>query len=261
MGEPLEPSNVTLTHHVDGGDRERQVAQTFVELADTLVAGFDVIEFLTLLSQRFVHLLSVAEAGILLSNPQGRLQVAASSSEEARLVELFELQAEEGPCLDCYRTGRAVVADDLAAASDRWPRFVPVAVDAGFRSVHALPMRLREDTLGSVNLFGDRVGPLAEDDRLLGQALADVATIGLLQERASRESQLLAEQLGHALDSRVVIEQAKGVLAERNQVSMGDAFGQLRRSAREHNLRLSDVAERVAAGELSALQLTAPPAP
>lgn len=256
MEEPSEESDV----HVASADvrrRERQVSTTFVELADTLVAGFDVIDFLTLLSQRCVDLLSVAEAGILIYNPQGRLQVAASSSEEARLVELFELQADEGPCMDCYRTGSAVVADDLTAATGRWPRFVPVAVEAGFRSIHALPMRLRDHAIGSVNLFGDRVGPLAEDDRLLGQALADVATIGLLQERASRESQLLAEQLGHALDSRVVIEQAKGMLAERNQVSMADAFGQLRRFAREHNLRLSDVAGQVVAGELSAAELRA----
>ena len=191
------------------------LSATFVELADTLVADFDVIDFLHVLTDRSVQLLGVSAAGLLLADPRGELRVVAASSEAARLLELFQLQSDQGPCLDCFRAGQPVDAEDLAAAAHRWPRFVPAAQQAGFAAVQALPMRLREQVIGALDLFRATPGALAPADRRVGQALADVATISLLHERSTRRSETLNEQLQTALNSRVIIEQANGKLAER----------------------------------------------
>jgi hypothetical protein len=218
------------------------LSETFVELTDTMVAGFDVIDFLHVLTDRSVQLLDVSAAGLLLADPRGELRVVAASSEAARLLELFQLQNDQGPCLDCFRTGRPVQAVDLAAAAVRWPRFAPAARRAGFGAVQALPMRLREQVIGALNLFRADAGALAPADIRIGQALADVATISLLHERSMRHSDTLNEQLQVALNSRVVIEQAKGKLAERLGVDMDQAFTLLRDRARTGNRRLSDLA-------------------
>jgi transcriptional regulator with GAF, ATPase, and Fis domain len=218
------------------------LSETFVELTDTMVAGFDVIDFLHVLTDRSVQLLGVSAAGLLLADPRGELRVVAASSEAVRLLELFQLQNDQGPCLDCFRSGRPVAAADLAAAGARWPRFAPAARQAGFGAVQALPMRLREQVIGALNLFGAGAGALAPADIRVGQALADVATISLLHERSMRHSDTLNEQLQAALNSRVVIEQAKGKLAERLGVDMEEAFSLLRDRARTSNLRLSDLA-------------------
>lgn len=225
--------------------RQLLLIRTMVELADSLVDDFDVVEFLSRLTERCVEVLGVSAAGVLLVAPEGHLRVVASSSEAMRVVELFELQSDEGPCLDCYRSGEAVINEDLATVDGRWPRLAPVALAAGFRSVHALPMRLRQAIIGALNLFGSEVGTLAADDALAGQALADVATIAILQQRAFVESRVLNDQLNHALSSRLVIEQAKGVLAERNGLTTELAFETMRRYARANNLRLVDVAQSV----------------
>src|SRR5579864_2346443 len=219
------------------------LSETFVELTDTMVAGFDVIDFLHVLTDRSVQLLDVSAAGLLLADPRGELRVVAASSEAARLLELFQLQNDQGPCLDCFRAGQPVTAGDLAAEAERWPRFAPAARQAGFAAVQALPMRLREQVIGALNLF--RAGPGAFDpvDIRIGQALADVATISLLHERSMRHSDTLNEQLQTALNSRVVIEQAKGKLAERLGLDMGQAFSLLRDHARSRNLRLSALAQ------------------
>jgi transcriptional regulator with GAF, ATPase, and Fis domain len=219
------------------------LSETFVELTDTLVVGFDVIDFLHVLTNRSVQLLDVSAAGLLLADPRGELRVVAASSEAARLLELFQLQSDQGPCLDCFRTGQPVQAVDLAAESRRWPQFAPAARQAGFAAVHALPMRLREQVVGALNLFSADAGALAPVDIRVGQALADVATISLLQERSMRHSDTLNEQLQTALNSRVIIEQAKGKLAERLGVDMDEAFTMLRDRARTGNRRLSDVAQ------------------
>ena len=218
------------------------LSETFVELTDTMVVGFDVIDFLHVLTDRSVQLLDVSAAGLLLADPRGELRVVAASSEAARLLELFQLQNDQGPCLDCFRTGRPVQAADLAAAVARWPRFAPAARQAGFGAVQALPMRLREQVVGALNLFRADAGALAAADIRVGQALADVATISLLHERSMRHSDTLNEQLQSALNSRVVIEQAKGKLAERLGVDMDQAFTLLRDRARTGNRRLSDLA-------------------
>jgi len=239
--------------------KEALLVRTLVELADSLVDDFDVVELLSLLADRCVEVLGVSAAGGMLVAPEGDLRVVASSSEAMRVVELFELQSDEGPCLDCYRSGDALLNQNLAATDGRWPRFAPVALDAGFRSVHALPMRLRGAVIGAVNLFGTGEGPLLAEDVTAGQALADVATIAILQQRVASESRVLIDQLNTALSSRVVIEQAKGILAERAGLSMESAFESMRHYARDRNLRLADVARGVvdrtlAPGDLSALR-------
>jgi transcriptional regulator with GAF, ATPase, and Fis domain len=218
------------------------LSDTFVDLADTMVADFDVIDFLHMLTDRSVALLAASAAGVVLADPRGELRVAAASSEAAGLIELFQIQNDQGPCLDCFRTGQPVTAADLTRADQRWPRFAATAVQAGFRTVEALPMRLRDQVVGALNLFRATPGPFAAADLRIGQALADVATIGLLQERSLRRTEILAEQLQGALNSRVTIEQAKGKLAERLTINMDDAFRMLRDYARNSNQHLTDVA-------------------
>ncbi len=218
------------------------LSETFVELTDTMVAGFDVIDFLHVLTDRSVQLLNVSAAGLLLADPRGELRVVAASSQAARLLELFQLQNDQGPCLDCFRTGRPVAAADLAAEAPRWPRFAAAAQQAGFAAVQALPMRLRDQVIGALNLFRAVPGAFDPADIRIGQALADVATISLLHERSMRHSDTLNEQLQTALNSRVIIEQAKGKLAERLGLDTDQAFSVLRDHARTRNLRLSDVA-------------------
>lgn len=234
--------------------REARLGQTFVTLADTLVSGFDLDELLYNLASTCVTLLPVDAAGILLASPAGALQVVGSSDERLRLLELFELQNEAGPCLDCYRSGEAVSEPDLAASS-RWPQFAERAVREDFRAVDALPMRLRDHVIGALNLFRHDPGGVPRDDLDVAQALADVATIGLIQERLLREQRLVAEQLQAALQSRVVIEQAKGIVAEQGSTTVDQAFARIRHHARVRNVTISDLARRIIAGEVTARTL------
>ncbi|HVA60126.1 MAG TPA: GAF and ANTAR domain-containing protein [Mycobacteriales bacterium] len=231
--------------------RERQLAEAFVSLADTLVADFDVLEVLDLLVRSCVDVLNSTAAGLLLGDQRGNLRVMASSSEQTHLLEVFQLQSDEGPCLECYRSGMPVTVEDLNAEASRWPRFVPEALAMGFRTVHALPMRLRSHTIGALNLFHAEGQRIPEADLPVAQALADVTTIGILQQRAIVAGNVLGEQLQTALNSRVVIEQAKGLLAAHGQLDMDAAFTKLRSYARNHNLRLSDVARDLTLGALA----------
>jgi GAF domain-containing protein len=224
------------------------LSDTFVDLADTMVADFDIIDFLHLLTDRTVLLLAASAAGVVLADPRGELRVAAASSEKAGLVELFQLQNDQGPCLDCFRTGRPISAADLTGPDQRWPRFAQAATQAGFRTVEALPMRLRDQVIGALNLFRAEPGPFETADLRIAQALADVATIGLLHERNVRRSETVAEQLQAALNSRVMIEQAKGKLAERYGIDMDRAFTMLRDYARNTNQHLTDVARDFVTG-------------
>jgi GAF domain-containing protein len=235
--------------------REATLARTLVELADTLVADFDVVELLTLVTDRCVDVLGVGAAGIMLAVPDGELRVMASSSDALRVLELFEIQSQEGPCLDCYRTALPVTHHDLAAGDGRWPAFAVEALGAGFRAVHALPMRLRGAVIGALNLFHAEPGAMRSADIEAAQALADVATIAILQHRAALEAHVLNEQLSHALNTRIVIEQAKGMVAEREGLDMQQAFERLRSHARNRNLRLADVARDVIAGSLASASL------
>jgi len=234
--------------------REILIARTFVEMADSLVDDFDVVDLLTRLADRCVEVFDVAAAGLMLAS-DGELRVLASSSEAMRVLELLEVQADEGPCVDCYRSGTPIVNAVLDEVDSRWPQFAPRAVEAGFRSVHALPMRLRGHTIGALNMFRVDEGQMSDGDAVAAQALADVATIAILAHRAIRDEQLVNQQLTQALNTRVVIEQAKGVVAEGAGLDMESAFARLRRHARNHSLRLSDVAQAVSTKALPVASL------
>ena len=228
--------------------RESQVVDTFVALTDTLVSDFDALDMLTMLAERSTELLDVSAAGVILTNGTGDgLSVAAASSERSRLLEVFAVAIDAGPCVDCVRTGEPVISVDLDAetARRRWPRFVAGAAEAGFRAAHALPMRSHGKVIGVLTLLHTDPHTLDEADARLGQALADAATIGLLHERAVRHAETVHEQLQGALNSRVIIEQAKGVLAAQGDISPDEAFTILRGHARSHGLRLTALARDV----------------
>lgn len=225
--------------------RQASLAQRFVDLADTLVDDYDVVEVLDGLMGTCLEILEVDEAGLLLNDAQGKLQRVASSNEDARLIELLQVQTREGPCYESVHTGQAIVIDDIVASHGRWPSFADRAAENGYRSVYAFPLRLRSSTIGSLNLFGASVDALDEESRVLAQALADIATIGILQQRSIHRTSLLAENLQRALNTRIVVEQAKGILAERGGMPMDETFALLRSYARSHNLKLSDLAHSV----------------
>lgn len=231
--------------------REELLVRTLVELADNLVEDFDLIETLNLLCSRCVELFDVAAAGVMLSAPSGLLHVVASSSDNMRVLELFELQADEGPCVDSYRSGKPIINQDMA----KWPRFGPQAIAAGFHSVHALPLRLRGRTLGALNMFRMNTGLIDGADVSAAQALADVAIITIMQHQATADAVLLNDQLTIAINSRVVIEQAKGRVSESAGVSTDEAFQRIRRYARNHNLRLTDLCHDISLGRLNARSL------
>lgn len=233
-------------------DREAAVTAAFVTIAGTLTEGFDVVDLLTGLTVRCAELLDVAEAGLLLADEAGVLHVMAASSEASRQVELYQLQRDQGPCLDCYVTGTPTLVADLTAHRDSWPAFVAAATEAGFASVHAVPMRLRGTTLGALGLFGTQVGVLNDEDVSLAQALADCASIALVQHRVSAEGEELREQLQNALTSRIAIEQAKGILAHQGSLNMDQAFATLRRYSRDHNQPLTQVARALVSRTLAA---------
>jgi transcriptional regulator with GAF, ATPase, and Fis domain len=225
----------------DEHEHEPALAEALVDLADTLVDDYDVIDLLDRLTEYCVRLLPFDAAGLVLSDQRGHLRVVSCSTEHARVVELFQLEADEGPCLDSFRTKLPVTALDLSKPT-KWPRFAQRAVREGFRCVYALPMRLRTTTIGALNLFSSRPGEIPRNDLRVARALADMATIGILQQQALRRADVLAEQLEGALNSRVIIEQAKGVLAGRSGLDLAESFALLRNHARHTNQRLSDLA-------------------
>jgi GAF domain-containing protein len=239
--------------------KQTLLGETMVLLADNLVTDFDVVELLTLLADRCVSILGVSAAGLMLAGPDGALHVIASSSEQMHLLELFEVQTDEGPCLDCFQTGAAVTHDDLSTALQRWPQFAPEAISNGFHSVHALPLRLRGIVVGALNLFQTAAQGIDGESVRAAQSLADIATIAILQYRAKLEAHELMDQLNTALKTRVVIEQAKGIIAQHLHLDMEHAFVTLRGHARGNNLRLSDVAASVVNGTLSATDLRTDP--
>lgn len=228
------------------------LVHTMVELADTLVEDFDVVDLLTLLTDRCVEVFDVQDAGLMLAAPMGgELRVMSSSSVVMRDLELIELQADDGPCVEAYRSGEAILNQDLADVEERWPRFTPAAAAAGFGSVSAIPMRLRGATIGALNLLRTARAPLGAVELSAARAMVDVATIAVLQHQASVDAQVLNAQLNSALDSRVLLEQAKGMLAERAGIEVDEAFAWLRSHARNRNLRLSTLAQDVLDGKVS----------
>ncbi|MDP2293530.1 MAG: GAF and ANTAR domain-containing protein [Actinomycetota bacterium] len=246
-------SDEALAH---AATRQTLTATTFVEIVDTLVSDFDVIEVLTVLTSRCVELLDSAAAGILLADEEGHLRVIGASTEQVQLLELFQIQNDQGPCLDCYHTGVVVAQADLRATSP-WPEFAAESVAAGFPSVCAVPLRLKSVILGCLNLFMSEAVELSEADLALAQALADVASIAMIQDQASRDAAIREGHLQHALTSRIAIEQAKGMIAERGRVDMNEAFARLRAFARNNNRGLTEVAQALVDGSLT-VDLVAP---
>lgn len=232
-------------------NREQILTDTLAEMTDSLVENFDVLDVFSLLVERSVELLGVSAAGLLLDNGHGGLQVMASTSEAMQLVEVFQVQAEEGPCRDCFVSGEPVMIDDLAAEAGRWPEFVPVALRRGFRAAHALPMHLHGRVLGVLGLFGEIPGGLEDQVVRTGQALADMGTVAILHERRSNDAQLLASQLQQVLNSRIAIEQAKGIVAQHFGLDPEAAYHRLRGYARGHQLGLSVLGRQVVTGALA----------
>ncbi|NQX26517.1 GAF and ANTAR domain-containing protein [Microbacteriaceae bacterium VKM Ac-2854] len=230
--------------------RERRLVETFVTLADTLVDDYDVVDLLQQLVERCTELFGASAAGIVLTDLNGELEVIASSDEDARLIELLQLSSGNGPCIEAFQTGEVVVVPDVLHVPAESSEFRDLAVQLGIASAHAVPMRLRTRTIGSLNVFGASSGRLTEDDAVAVRALADVATIGILHQRALAESDIIRSQLQRALDSRIIIEQAKGVIAYTKQIDVEQAFAILRGHARRTSTALTVVAERVVRFEL-----------
>jgi len=224
-----------------------RLSEVFVEVADTLVADFDLVNFLHDLTDHAAAISGADAVGIVLADHRGQLQFMAASNESGEALELFQLASDEGPCLDCFRQRSAVVNANLDSAAQLWPRFAPRATAAGFRAVHAFPMRLREEVIGALNLFGASPLHFADNDVRLVQALADVATIAILQQRGLARAELLTEQLQGALNSRILLEQAKGALAQREGISPDQAFARMRAQARDERRPLADVASDILA--------------
>jgi transcriptional regulator with GAF, ATPase, and Fis domain len=250
------PKLTDTTHPAHSGDesaaaalREQRIGRAFVNLADTMVDDFDLTEFLHVLVDHCVDLLEVDAAGVLLSDQRGGVRMAAASSEKAELLEVFAADTDGGPCVECVRTGEAVVSTDLTADTERWPRYAAAAEACGFRAVHALPMRLRRDVIGALSLLNIEPDGVHAVSTQLGQALADVATIGILQQRTIDHASIVTEQLQTVLNSRVIIEQVKGMLAAHSgTLTPEQAFTALRGYARTHHHRLSDLAREVIDG-------------
>jgi GAF domain-containing protein len=256
-GRPVWSGDSGQGSREDDGAREAMLAQAFVRLADTLASDFDVVDFLHGLSADSVEILRAAAAGVMLADARGGLRLIASSDERMRLLELFELQGAQGPCLDAYSSGRTVQAN-AADSRARWPVFAPQACDAGFQLMCAVPLRVRTDVIGALNLFRRSDEPFTGTELAIAQAMAEMAAIGLIQERAARERNLLAAQLQAALNSRVIIEQAKGMISEYLTMTVDDAFKLLRNYAHYHNRRLSEVAGDVVDRRIASAALARP---
>lgn len=239
--------------------REARLLETFVTLTDSLVDDYDVLDVLQTLVDRAVELFDAAAGAIHLRSGDGTLEVAASTSERSSFIGLLQLNAGEGPCITAITTGQLVTSEDVAALQKRWPRFAAASQERGYVGVHAIPLRLRSDIIGSLNLFRETEGALNGPDAQAAQALADVATISVLQQRTIQNATVAAEQLQHALDSRVAIEQAKGYLARAFDIDMDTAREILRRYARTNQQRLTDAASAVARGDIP-LEALAPTA-
>ncbi len=256
-GTAAQPGNY---RQADRGNREAVLARVFVRLADTLASDFDIVDFLHGLSADAVEVLGVEAAGVMLADARGGLRLIASSDERMRLLELFELQGERGPCLDAFSTGRPLQVN-AKSSSIRWPVFAQRASDAGFQMMGAVPLRVRTNIIGAMNLFRASDEQFSNDEMDIAQAMAEMAAIGLIQERALREHGLLTEQLQAALNSRVLIEQAKGMLAEYLKVNVDDAFTLLRNYARSRNRKLSEVARDVIDRNIPSAALITRPGP
>jgi GAF domain-containing protein len=232
---------------MDEPSRETRINSAFVTVADTLTTDFDVVDLLHTLVEQCTEILDADAGGLMLMNPNGELQLMTSTSDSADYVEGMQLDSASGPCIECFSTGAAISVPNIQSSGGKWPAFQKAAMQNGFHSAHATPVRLRGQIIGTMNLFGSKRGALSESDAAVAQALADVATIGILHERVAREGPILAEQLHRALDSRIFIEQAKGMIAHSRSITMDAAFAVLRNHARNKNLTIRSVAKEISA--------------
>ncbi len=230
---------------MDATSRETQISEAFVTLTDTLTTDFDVVDLLHTLVEECTKILDTDQGGLMLVDSSGELQLMTSTSEEADFVEVMQLNASSGPCIECFTTGKAVSVADISAGGSRWPEFQKAAIQGGFKSAHATPMRLRGQVIGTMNLFSTTLGQLNERDIALAQALTDVATIALLQERIVSDARVVPDQLHRALDTRILIEQAKGMISHTFAIPMDSAFDVIRTYARNNGLAIRTVAERI----------------
>jgi GAF domain-containing protein len=245
------------SEHVADSTREEKINDAFVRVAGTLVESYDVLDLLSTLLHTCTELLGIQAGGILIADGSGQLELVASTSEEAEIVEIMIVAAGAGPCVDCFDTGAVVSVPDIDADPDSWPRFRRSALEQGFRAAHATPLRLHGEVIGAMNLLSTHPGPLSDRDAKLAQALADVATVGILHERSFRNPGIVSAQLHFALDTRILVEQAKGVLAEVRSCTMTEAFSALRAYARQHGVTLRTAAEGVVNRTIPAESLSA----
>ncbi|MEV0318640.1 GAF and ANTAR domain-containing protein [Streptomyces sp. NPDC050658] len=261
LADAIREASHEASHETSGNaSRERLLAEAFVEMAEYLTDEFDAAEFLRNLALRCVELLGVAAAGVMLGTPEGELRLGAASNGHPWVLDLFTMQRDQGPSLDCYRSGEAHTNIALGGrqAHAIWPDFAVGSRAAGFAMAQVLPLRLRGETLGVLNLFQAKADVLGPDEIALAQALADVAAIAIVQRRSLERTEAERDQLQAALNSRISIEQAKGVLAERWQCTVDEAFTALRRHARANQLRLAEFARQVVAGEVDTAQIRRP---
>jgi hypothetical protein len=231
--------------------REDLLARTFVDLADVWTDDSNQAHVSQMVVGRCLQLFATSAAAIVLSGAETQLRISACSGDQMRRTQLFELQIGEGPCFDCYRTGRSIISADLSRQSREWPRFVPVAMKAGFRSVHALPLRVPDRTIGSLNLFGAEIGILSNADILAAEALAQATAFTILRERFSGPAEAILGNLRLSSDDHLVIEQAKGVLAGRARIHLDEAMKRIERYAHHHDLDLVAVCHQIVDGDLS----------
>lgn len=239
--------------------REQRINEAFVKVAGTLMDQYDVVDLLSALVEECTDLLDIQAGGLLIANNLGELELIASTSEEAEFVEVMQLAAGAGPCVDCFHTGEQVSVDNIDASGDRWPEFRKAAMRKGFQAIHATPMRIRGKIIGSLNLLGTTPRHLSDRDAKLAQALADVAVIGILQERSLRDVNFVNEQLQLALDTRILVEQAKGVLAQMEKLDMDAAFTVLRAYSRANGISLRITAQNVINRSLDTADVVAAP--
>lgn len=228
--------------HATAPVRETRLLEAVVSLVDSLLEDFDVVELVTDLTRQCAQLLDVASAGLLLAGPDGQLRLVTATSGRTAELELFQLQTHEGPCLECYRTGRQLSVADLRTAARRWPGFVEAARRQGFASVHAIPMRAAGTVIGALGLFGVTPGELNPLDLAVGQTLAHVATVAILQQHGPAP-ETVSIRLRDVLRQQVLVEQAKGLVHDALRVPLDEAATLLRAYARRHHRHLTDVCE------------------
>jgi GAF domain-containing protein len=223
--------------------------RTVSAAAADLVRPYDTVTMLENLSERVSEVLALTGSGVSLES-DGRLAFITALDEQIARVEQVQERTQEGPCVDCFRGGNPVVVPDLEAEGARWAQYADAALQAGLRATAGVPMTLEGRSIGALNLYSSEPREWPDEDVAAAQVLADLATAFLVNASKLRQQEELAAQLAGALESRVLIEQAKGVVSASAHVSVDEAFRRMRSWARNHNLPLPSVAQDVVEGSL-----------